>query len=322
MVNAIDMPLDDWFRGGKYFAYKTHPLFYRESTSHDYDAAPLLLIHGFPTAGYDWRLLWHALCHDFHLIVPDMIGFGFSAKPRRYAYSIMDQADLIEALMERLGISACHVMAHDYGDTVAQELLARSNRRVEAGEPQGLRLRSIIFLNGGLFPEAHRPLPTQKLLASPLGSLVAARMNERRLATAMQRIFGPETLPSQVEVSKMWRLIDHNGGPRIIPALIGYMAERKANRGRWVGAMTNPAAPPLRAIVGAADPISGAHMAARYRTLVPQADVVELARIGHYPQIEAPAAILEAFVAFHRPLREPSQAPARAPDPVVESAAV
>jgi len=45
--------------------------------------------------------------------------------------------------------------------------------------------------------------------------------------------------------------------------------------------------------------VSGAHLAARYRELVPGADVVELPRIGHYPQIEDPAAVLGAFAAFH-----------------------
>jgi pimeloyl-ACP methyl ester carboxylesterase len=55
-------------------------------------------------------------------------------------------------------------------------------------------------------------------------------------------------------------------------------------------------------IDGAADPVSGAHMVARYRELVPNADVVELDAIGHYPQVEDPAHVLEAFLAFHERL--------------------
>ena len=54
-----------------------------------------------------------------------MIGFGWSDKPRNYAYSIMDQADLHEGLLSDLGVRKALVLAHDYGDTVAQELLAR-----------------------------------------------------------------------------------------------------------------------------------------------------------------------------------------------------
>ena len=40
------------------------------------------------------------------------------------------------------------------------------------------------------------------------------------------------------------------------------------------------------------------HMVARYRELVPGADVTLLADIGHYPQVEAPAAVLSAYLVF------------------------
>ena len=47
-----------------------------------------------------------------------------------------------------------------------------------------------------------------------------------------------------------------------------------------------------------ADPVSGAEMAARYRELVPQAEVIGLDNVGHYPQLEAPRATLDALTAF------------------------
>ena len=56
---------------------------------------------------------------------------------------------------------------------------------------------------------------------------------------------------------------------------------------------------PLRLINGAADPISGAHMAARYRKLVPHADCILLNGIGHYPQVEVPSRVAELFLNFH-----------------------
>jgi pimeloyl-ACP methyl ester carboxylesterase len=55
---------------------------------------------------------------------------------------------------------------------------------------------------------------------------------------------------------------------------------------------------PMRLIDGPIDPNSGAHMAARYREVIPDPDVVMLGdAIGHWPQIEAPDAVLEAFLA-------------------------
>jgi pimeloyl-ACP methyl ester carboxylesterase len=226
------------------------------------------------------------------VVTCDMIGFGWSAKPRAYDYSIMDQADLHETLARTAGIDAAHVLAHDYGDTVAQELLARHN---EGGR---LQLRSLCLLNGGLFPEAHRPRLVQKLLASPLGPLVSRLSSKRAFASGMTAIFGPRTPPSPQLVDELWTLLEHAHGRRVLHELIGYMAERRRHRERWVGALVK-AQIPLRVIDGAVDPISGAHMVARYRELVPNADTVELAGIGHYPQVEDPDGVLRAFLAFH-----------------------
>ena len=62
----------------------------------------LLLIHGFPTASWDYAPLWESLAARWRVLTLDMLGFGFSAKPRNYPYSICAQADLVEAL------KACH----------------------------------------------------------------------------------------------------------------------------------------------------------------------------------------------------------------------
>ena len=55
---------------------------------------------------------------------------------------------------------------------------------------------------------------------------------------------------------------------------------------RWVGALLQSDVP-LRLVDGALDPVSGAHLAERYRELVPNPDVVLLPDVGHYPQLEA-----------------------------------
>ncbi|MFG2196844.1 alpha/beta fold hydrolase [Streptomyces sp. NPDC048639] len=60
----------------------------------------------------------------------DLLGFGYSDKPRRHRYSLLEQADLVEDLWRRLGIGDTALVAHDYGVSVAQELLARSPHRI------------------------------------------------------------------------------------------------------------------------------------------------------------------------------------------------
>jgi pimeloyl-ACP methyl ester carboxylesterase len=272
---------DAWRRAGATFTWRGHEIFYRVEGAGE----PLLLIHGFPTASWDYAPIWPALVARHRVLTLDMIGFGFSAKPRGFAYSIMAQADLLEALLAREQVGAYRLLAHDYGDTVAQELLAR-----------GAPITSAALLNGGLFPETHRPLITQRLLASPVGGLIARVSSYRTFAASMRRIWG-ETPPVEVELRAMWQLVEHDHGKRVMAALIGYMAERRAHRERWVGALTR-GTPPIRLINGLRDPISGAHMVARYRELVPHPDVVELPTVGHYPQVEAPDAVLAALSGF------------------------
>jgi pimeloyl-ACP methyl ester carboxylesterase len=84
-----------------------------------------------------------------------------------------------------------------------------------------------------------------------------------------------------------------------MPRLLRYIDERRRQRTRWVGALTQTRLP-LRLINGPEDPVSGAHMARRYAELVPNADIVSIPGIGHYPQVEAPDRVLRAFLEFHR----------------------
>jgi len=94
---------------------------------------------------------------QIHVI--DMLGFGLSDKPAEFHYSVAASADQWVALAQAKALTAVDVLAHDYGNTVAQELLAR---QLEGRLP--FRLRSIAFLNGGLFPEATYPLLLQTML--------------------------------------------------------------------------------------------------------------------------------------------------------------
>lgn len=279
-----------WFKSGSMFAFRGRRIFWRHGGRPDRPV--LLLIHGFPTSSWDWSPVWPLLEGHYRLVAADMLGFGFSDKPHPHAYSLFEQADIHEELLRQLGVGEYHVLAHDYGDTVAQELVARAREPAPRAQ-----LRSVCFLNGGLFPETHRLLAIQKLLLSPLGPLVARMSGRRRLAAGMRRIFGPGTQPDDKLIDAFRDLMARGNGLRVLPGLIRYIPERIRHRERWVGALAETSIP-LKLVDGAADPVSGAHMAQRYREQVPRADVTELPAIGHYPQIEAPGPVVDAYLAF------------------------
>ena len=148
-------------------------------------------------------------------------------------------------------------------------------------------------------PEAHRARPIQKLLRTPLAPLLLRLFNQRSFGRSFSTIFGAGTRPDAADIGRFWSLIEHNGGRANMGRLLHYIGERKRHRQRWVDALVE-APMPMRLIVGMDDPVSGAHMAERYRALVPRADVVELPGIGHYPQWEAAERVAEATAEFAR----------------------
>ncbi|WP_052378899.1 alpha/beta fold hydrolase [Polycyclovorans algicola] len=285
-----------WYAEADTFDFEGHAIPYRVAGDGD-DA--VMLIHGFPTCSWDWAPLWTQLCERYGTVVaPDMLGFGRAPKPRGQRYDLMEQADLHVALARHHGFKRVRVLAHDYGVSVAQELLAR---QIDGTLP--FTLAGVALLNGGLFPETHRQTRMQKLLRSPLGGLIVQLATQRSFNRGFSLVFGPNTQPTSEELDAFWSLVTVNDGHRQLHRLIRYIDDRIAHRDRWVGALQQ-AQCPLRLINGPEDPVSGAHMVARYRELVPQPDTVSLPGIGHYPQVEDPDGVWTALTPFFDRLAE------------------
>ena len=292
--------LAQWRQQGELESINGQQIFTR--TGGNKSAPALVLIHGYPSASWDWEGMWQALTQRYYVITLDMLGFGFSAKPKDARYLITEQADIFEYYLYKLNITDYHILAHDYGDTVAQELLARQR---EGSAKQ--RIASVCLLNGGLFPETHKPVLIQKLLLSPLGPLVSKLITKRKFADNLRRIFGPNTPPTPEVVDSLWQLLNHNNGLAVMHKLIDYIPQRQQHRERWVEAIIESNVP-VKLINGSKDPISGQHMAQRYRQLISNAsnanDVTELTQLGHYPQLEDAEAVTTAYLQFRDSLNQ------------------
>lgn len=254
---------------------------------------PLVLIHGFPTASWDWSRIWTPLREKGRrLVALDMLGFGLSDKPSGHTYDLMDQTDLHAQLLSELGISEYDIIAHDYGVSIAQELLARQDE----GRP-GAKIGAVVYLNGGLIPGEHRPRLIQHLMEGPMGPLVSQLLSRKRFGKAFSAVFGPDTQPSEAELDQFWQLMTHKGGHRLGHKLIRYMHDRRQHKSRWVGVLER-AIVPQRLINGVLDPVSGGHLAEAYERRVDDADILRLEDVGHYPQWEAADRVLEGIVSF------------------------
>lgn len=280
--------LRSWEQHGQYFKYKDHRIFFVE----DGEDVPVILLHGYPTASFDWTYIWNDLLPGHKLLAIDFLGFGFSDKPRNHNYTIIEQADIVVALLKERQITRFHLVAHDYAVSVAQELMSR----IIYNEKPEYEILSVCLLNGGLIPELHRPVLIQKLLVSPLGPIIAKLFNKKRFAKSFGQVFAPDNIPSAEEMDNFWNLIQYNNGQAIIHKLLHYIADRKHNRNRWVNALIEPPMP-VKMINGLQDPVSGKHLVDAYRQLVKKPNIVELPHCGHYPQVESPTEVAIAIKA-------------------------
>lgn len=255
------------------------------------DAVPLLFLHGFPTSGLDWGRIVPAFT-NYRCIIPDLLGFGSSDKPRlRYSYPL--QADLIEALLLGMQVQSVIIVAHDYSVTLAQELL----RREQAGA-LSFRIIRVVFLNGGVYGHLHRPQPVQKLLLRPLlGRFVAARMTNQSLLAGMRRIAGRADRWTEADAAIHFSAITRNNGAARLPRLLHYIADRKRDGAIWEAAM-EAAAGKIAFIWGEADPVSGKHVSDHVRARLPQVPMSLFPDVGHYPQWEAPEETITALVSY------------------------
>jgi pimeloyl-ACP methyl ester carboxylesterase len=291
----MDGELERWKAAGKYFDYLGFNIFYRDEGRGPH----LLLIHGYPFNTWDWAPLWGRLTERFTVIAPDMLGMGFSDKPAAYGYSVHDHADMHEALLAHLGVGSAHIMAHDIGDSVGQELLARHEFSQQVYG--AVTIDSITWLNGGLFNETYTPRLMQKVLSrTPLGDILSplqgSPVSRRLIEPTINEMFGPNTKPSRRMLDLFHEILEYNDGKRVTHKVGRFVNDRYVHRNRWVRAMRETNIP-MRLIDGPVDPNSGRHMAQRYLEVIPNPDVVMLDdNIGHWPQIEAPEAVLAHFL--------------------------
>ena len=118
-------------------------VFYREAGPAE--APVLLLLHGFPTASHMFRDLIPVLADRFHMIAPDLPGFGFTRTPPRgvFDYSFDALAEVISGFVEGIGLTHYALYLFDYGAPIGLRLAMAHPERVTA----------IISQNGNAYAE-------------------------------------------------------------------------------------------------------------------------------------------------------------------------
>jgi pimeloyl-ACP methyl ester carboxylesterase len=118
-------------------------IFYREAGPKT--APTLLLLHGFPTSSHMFRNLIPALAERYHVVAPDLPGFGFSDAPDRkqFRYTFANLAEVIDSFTQTIGFESYAIYVFDYGAPVGLRLALTHPERITA----------IISQNGNAYEE-------------------------------------------------------------------------------------------------------------------------------------------------------------------------
>ncbi|MEV0644172.1 alpha/beta hydrolase [Phytomonospora sp. NPDC050363] len=251
-------------------------IFYREAG--DPANPTLLLLHGFPTSSSAYKGLIDRLAGEFHLIAPDYPGFGHSEAPPagEWDYTFDHLADVVEGLLDHLGVTRHAIYVHDYGAPVGFRLALRHPERVTG----------IVSQNGNAYDEgltafwdAFRPYwaaPDAENTAALRGLLTAD-------ATRWQYSHGvPDTSLVDPDLAAGDQaLLDRPGNAEIQLALF---TDYGVNPGRypdWQRYLRDHR-PPVLAVWGRGDEIFGPDGATAFTRDQPDA-TVRLLDTGHFP---------------------------------------
>lgn len=280
-----DPELADWEAVGHHVDAAGHRVFVVDVEPKGTDEEPLVVVHGFPTSSFDFAHLLPDLAAKRRVVLVDLLGFGLSDKPDLH-YTMALQADVVAAVLERLGLDRFALLTHDMGDTVGGELLART---LDGTWPVTVTRR--IVTNGSIYIDLANLTAGQLALLALPDEVAPAGPGMDLLAASLSATLAPAN--AHLNMRPHAELICHRGGDAVLPRTIRYIEERRANERRFTGAIEEHPSP-LHVIWGPEDPIAVAAMADRLVAARPDANLTWIDGAGHYPQIEAPAAWLAA----------------------------
>lgn len=266
---------------------------------HVFDGAPAgaeaastayVLVHGFPESSVDLVQVIARLLPVGRVIAMDLLGFGFSDKPYPHAYSLFEQADVVDVVLRACGVKRAQLLAHDMGTSVATELLARRRLGI-----LGFEVGSLVLTNGSVYIDMASLTPSQKLLRLPvLGGLFSRVASWTVFRAQVRRLLG-RPVPDEA-LRDMFELMVADGGRRVMPSIIGYVDERRRFADRWHTVLRSLDVP-VKIVWGQKDSVAVPAIGERLAAEIPGALIERLHDVGHFTPLEAPDELASALQA-------------------------
>lgn len=243
----------------------------------------LVILHGYPTSSYDYYKVLPELSKHYRVIIHDHLGFGFSDKPLEYSYSIIEQADIALQLWKQMGVTNVTLLAHDYGTSIATEIIARHNK-----QQINLQIDQLILCNGSMHIELSKLRVIQKLLRNKITRKWVAKLTNFSLYKKnLRNIYFDKKKISNEELQEMWFQLLHNKGEKIIHSLSNYINERYTFWHRWIGALKETQIP-TKIVWAKNDPVAIDLIAELLALEIHNNKLFWINECGHFPMLEKP----------------------------------
>jgi pimeloyl-ACP methyl ester carboxylesterase len=282
------MTANEWKSKGEFITVNDRKLFVIDtssffSTEDQVPSKTMVVLHGYPTSSYDYYKVLPELSKHYRVIIHDHLGFGFSDKPLDYSYSLLDQADLALQLWQLLGVKKVHLLAHDYGTSVATEIIARNNNHELI-----IEIEKLTLCNGSMHIELSQLRIIQKLLKNKwLGKYVAKLTTYTIFSKNLRNVYFDKTKVSNNELKDMWMQLEYNEGRKVIHKLSQYINERYTYWNRWIGALKETNLQ-TNIVWAKNDPVAVPAIARLIATEISNNKLFWIENTGHFPMLENP----------------------------------
>ena len=260
----------------------------------------VLLLHGFPESSYSYHRVIDGLIPFFDRIVLfDFLGFGLSDKPINHHYNIFEQAQIALDVWQSYGIKGGHLIAHDMGDTVTNELMFLANTGIGNWFSDGFQ--SVTFTNGGMIIELSKLRILQKLTLNPiLGPVLSKLSSYKAFKQQVNSANGNKSLvESEIEI--MWSAFRSGNGKIIGHRLIQYINDRyRYQNSRWLPALKETSIP-IHLCWGELDSVAPIAIAEKLNNdTCPNSHFTRMSETGHFCQLDNPEKWIESVLNFYR----------------------
>ena len=251
---------------------------------------PILFVHGTPTNSYEYRHLIASLSATHRCIAPDHLGFGRSQRPAAFPYTPEAHAEVLREFVDALRLEQFTLVVHDFGGPIGLPLALSDSSPVDR----------VILMNTWAWPldEDQKMARGARFIAGAAGRWLY------KYANASLRLIMPSAYGDRRKLTKTIHrqyldvFRDRAARVLVLHALAKALLASRAHYQWLLNRVGRLRGRPVLIVWGMQDSAFQPYQLDRWRSLVPEAEVVRIEGAGHWPHEEEPASVIDAMQRF------------------------